>query len=79
MGIAGSTPALSDVKFKDYANGIYVAAGTYYVTITVAGDPSTIAVNSAQATLADGVVYQVVAIDDSAGTGFNLIVSDTTD
>ena len=78
-GISGSTPALSDVKFKDYANGIYVAAGTYYVTITVAGDPSTIAVNSAQATLADGVVYQVVAIDDSAGTGFNLIVSDTTD
>ncbi len=78
-GIAGSTPALSDVKFKDYVNGIYVAAGTYYVTITVAGDPSTIAVNSAAATLADGVVYQVVAIDDSMGTGFNLIVSDTTD
>ncbi|WP_299128649.1 DUF4397 domain-containing protein [uncultured Vibrio sp.] len=78
-GIAGSTPALSDVKFKDYVNGIYVAAGTYYVTITVAGDPSTIAVNSAQAILADGVVYQVVAIDDSTGTGFNLIVSDTTD
>ncbi len=79
VGISGSTPALSDVKFKDYVNGIYVAAGTYYVTITVAGDPSTIAVNSASATLADGVVYQVVAIDDSMGTGFNLIVSDTTD
>ncbi|OEE99308.1 hypothetical protein BCT92_06845 [Vibrio sp. 10N.261.52.E5] len=61
MGIAGSTPALSDVKFKDYANGIYVAAGSYFVTITVAGQPL------------------VVAIDDSMGTGFNLIVSDTTD
>lgn len=79
VGISGSTPALSDVKFKDYANGIYVAAGSYYVTITVAGDPSTIAIDSAPATLADGVVYQVVAIDDSMGTGFNLIVSDTTD
>ncbi|OCH53272.1 hypothetical protein A6D97_13175 [Vibrio sp. ZF57] len=79
MGIAGSTPALSDVKFKDYANGIYVAAGSYFVTITVAGQPSVVAIDSAPATLADGVVYQVVAIDDSAGTGFNLIVSDTTD
>ncbi|MEZ8783367.1 DUF4397 domain-containing protein [Vibrio splendidus] len=79
VGISGSTPALSDVKFKDYANGIYVAAGSYYVTITVAGDPTTVAIDSAPATLADGVVYQVVAIDDSMGTGFNLIVSDTTD
>ena len=79
VGISGSTPALSNVKFKDYANGIYVAAGSYYVTITVAGDPSTVAIDSALATLADGVVYQVVAIDDSMGTGFNLIVSDTTD
>ncbi|MEL0609609.1 DUF4397 domain-containing protein [Vibrio echinoideorum] len=79
VGISGSTPALSDVKFKDYANGIYVAAGSYYVTITVAGDPSTIAIDSAPATLADGAVYQVVAIDDSMGTGFNLVVSDTTD
>ncbi|WP_299689489.1 DUF4397 domain-containing protein [uncultured Vibrio sp.] len=78
-GISGSTPALSDVKFKDYANGIYVAAGNYYVTITVAGDPSTVAIDSAAAMLADGVVYQVVAIDDSMGTGFNLIVSETTD
>lgn len=79
VGISGSTPALSNVKFKDYANGIYVAAGSYYVTITVAGDPTTVAIDSAPATLADGVVYQVVAIDDSMGTGFNLIVSDTTD
>lgn len=79
VGISGSTPALSDVKFKDYANGIYVAAGSYYVTITVAGDPTTVAIDSAPATLANGVVYQVVAIDDSTGTGFNLIVSDTTD
>ena len=79
VGISGSTPALSNVKFKDYANGIYVAAGSYYVTITVAGDPTTVAIDSAPATLADGVVYQVVAIDDVAGMGFNLLVSDTTD
>jgi hypothetical protein len=49
------------------------------VTITVAGDPTTVAIDSAPATLADGVVYQVVAIDDVAGMGFNLLVSDTTD
>ncbi|OEE07061.1 2-dehydropantoate 2-reductase [Vibrio cyclitrophicus ZF270] len=79
VGISGSTPALSNVKCKDYANGIYVAAGSYYVTITVAGDPTTVAIDSAPATLADGVVYQVVAIDDVAGMGFNLLVSDTTD
>ena len=79
VGISGSTPVLSNVKFKDYANGIYVAAGSYYVTITVAGDPTTVAIDSAPATLADGVVYQVVAIDDVAGMGFNLLVSDTTD
>ncbi|MBE8607257.1 DUF4397 domain-containing protein [Vibrio sp. OPT10] len=79
VGISGSTPALSNVKFKDYANGIYVEAGSYYVTITVAGDPTTVAIDSAPATLADGVVYQVVAIDDVAGMGFNLLVSDTTD
>ncbi|NOI34914.1 DUF4397 domain-containing protein [Vibrio cyclitrophicus] len=66
VGISGSTPALSNVKFKDYANGIYVAAGSYYVTITVAGDPTTVAIDSAPATLADGVVYQVVAIDNVA-------------
>ncbi|MEZ9501193.1 DUF4397 domain-containing protein [Vibrio sp. 10N.286.51.B11] len=78
-GISGSTPALSDVKFRDYANGIYVTAGSYFVTITVAGQPSVVAIDSAPATLADGVVYQVVAIDDSMGTGFNLIVSETTD
>jgi len=37
VGTAGSKPALSDVKFKDYANGTYVAARSYFVTITVAG------------------------------------------
>ena len=79
MGTSAIALTLRDIKLKDYANGIYVAAGSYYVTITVAGDPSTVAIDSAPATLADGVVYQVVAIDDSMGTGFNLIVSDTTD
>ncbi len=67
------------MKFKDYANGTYVAARSYFLTITVVGQPSAVAIDSASATLADGVVYHAVAIDDSAGTGFNLIVSDTTD
>lgn len=79
MGTSAIALTLRDIKLKDYANGIYVAAGSYYVTITVAGDPTTVAIDSAPATLADGVVYQVVAIDDVAGMGFNLLVSDTTD
>nr|PMJ55849.1 hypothetical protein BCU19_16040 [Vibrio cyclitrophicus] len=79
MGTSAIALTLRDIKLKDYANGIYVAAGSYYVTITVAGDPTTVAIDSAPATLADGVVYQVVAIDDVAGMGFNLLVSDTKD
>ncbi len=57
VGIAGSTPALSDVKFKDYANGIYVAAGLlcddYRCGPTFGGGYW-----FAPATLADGVVYR---------------------
>ena len=78
-GIDGSDPAIANFAYKDSVQGIYVADGSYYVTVTVAGDPSTVAIDSAPVTLNDGVVYQVVAIDDGNSGGFNLLVDDITD
>lgn len=78
-GIEGSDPAVTDFTYKDSLQGLYVEEGTYYVTVTVAGDPSTIAVDSVPVNLMNGVVYQVVAIDDGNSGGFNLLVNDITD
>lgn len=78
-GIDGSDPAIANFAYKDSVQGVYVAEGSYFVTVTVAGDPNTVAINSAPVTVMNGVVYQVVAIDDGNNGGFNLIVDDTTD
>ncbi|MCC4223357.1 DUF4397 domain-containing protein [Vibrio campbellii] len=78
-GIDGSDPAIADFAYKDSVQGVYVAEGSYFVTVTVAGDPSTVAIDSAPVTVMNGVVYQVVAIDDGNNGGFNLIVDDITD
>ena len=78
-GIDGSDPAIANFAYKDSVQGVYVAEGTYFVTVTVAGDPNTVAIDSAPVTVMNGVVYQVVAIDDGNNGGFNLIVGDITD
>jgi hypothetical protein len=78
-GIEGSDPAIANFAYKDSVQGVYVAEGSYFVTVTVAGDPSTVAIDSAPVTLMNGVVYQVIAIDDGNNGGFNLIVDDITD
>ncbi len=65
--------------YKESAKGLYVAAGTYYVTVTVAGNPDAVAIDSLPVDLMNGVVYQVVAIDDGNNGGFNLLVDDITD
>lgn len=78
-GIDGSDPTIVNFAYKDSVQGLYVAEGTYYVTVTVAGDPSTVAVDSAPVNVMNGVVYQVVAIDDGNNGGFNLLVDDVTD
>ncbi|UTZ22527.1 DUF4397 domain-containing protein [Vibrio campbellii] len=78
-GIDGSDPAVENFAYKDSVQGVYVAEGSYFVTVTVAGDPNTVAINSAPVTVMNGVVYQVVAIDDGNNGGFNLIVGDITD
>ncbi|HHF0483030.1 TPA: DUF4397 domain-containing protein [Vibrio antiquarius] len=78
-GIDGSDPTIANFAYKDSVQGLYVAEGTYYVTMTVAGDPRTVAVDSAPVNVMNGVVYQVVAIDDGNNGGFNLLVDDVTD
>ncbi|HHF3069529.1 TPA: DUF4397 domain-containing protein [Vibrio diabolicus] len=78
-GIDGSDPTIANFAYKDSVQGLYVVEGTYYVTVTVAGDPSTVAVDSAPVNVMNGVVYQVVAIDDGNNGGFNLLVDDVTD
>ncbi|MDW2405939.1 2-dehydropantoate 2-reductase, partial [Vibrio sp. 1262-1] len=52
---------------------------TYYVTVTVAGNPDAVAIDSLPVDLMNGVVYQAVAIDDGNNGGFNLLVDDITD
>jgi len=78
-GIDGSDPAIANFAYKESVQGVYVAEGSYFVTVTVAGDPNTVAIDSAPVTVMNGVVYQVVAIDDGNNGGFNLIVGDITD
>lgn len=78
-GIDGSDPTIANFAYKDSVQGLYVVEGAYYVTVTVAGDPSTVAVDSAPVNVMNGVVYQVVAIDDGNNGGFNLLVDDVTD
>ncbi len=73
VGIEGSDPTITNFAYKESAKGLYVAAGTYYVTVTVAGNPDAVV------DLMNGVVYQVVAIDDGNNGGFNLLVDDITD
>jgi hypothetical protein len=78
-GIEGSDPVITDFAYKNSVQGVYVAEGAYFVTVTAAGDPSTVAIDSAPVAVTDGVVYQVVAIDDGNNGGFNLLVNDITD
>ncbi|EGR1586320.1 DUF4397 domain-containing protein [Vibrio parahaemolyticus] len=78
-GIEGSDPTITNFAYKESAKGLYVAAGTYYVTVTVAGNPDAVAIDSRPVDLMNGVVYQVVAIDDGNNGGFNLLVDDITD
>ncbi|ODW77932.1 DUF4397 domain-containing protein [Vibrio parahaemolyticus] len=79
VGIEGSDPTITNFAYKESAKGLYVAAGTYYVTVTVAGNPDAVAIDSLPVDLMNGVVYQVVAIDDGNNGGFNLLVDDITD
>ncbi|EGA69477.1 hypothetical protein VISI1226_09864 [Vibrio sinaloensis DSM 21326] len=75
--ISTATPAISGFDFKEYQQGIYVAAGDYYVTVTPTGT-KTAAIGPALVSLANETVYQAVAIDDDP-TGFDLLLTTITD
>ncbi|HHY0405386.1 TPA: DUF4397 domain-containing protein [Vibrio parahaemolyticus] len=79
VGIEGSDPTITNFACKESVKRLYVAAGTYYVTVTVAGNPDAVAIDSLPVDLMNGVVYQAVAIDDGNNGGFNLLVDDITD
>ncbi|MCK6264622.1 DUF4397 domain-containing protein [Vibrio sp. ZSDE26] len=74
--ISTADPAINDFDFKDNLQGVYVAAGDYFVTVTAA-DSKIPAIGPAAVTLENAKVYQATAIDD--GAGFDLLVNDITD
>lgn len=55
VGIEGSDPTITNFAYKESAKGLYVAAGTYYVTVTVAGNPEAVAIDSLPVDLMNGV------------------------
>ncbi len=76
--ITNASPAISGFEYKKDQQGIYVAAGTYFVTVTPTGT-KTAAIGPASVTVENDKVYQAIAIDDAIGTGFDLLVNDITD
>ncbi len=46
VGIECSDPTITNFAYKESAKGLYVAVGTYYVTVTVAGNPDAVAIDS---------------------------------
>jgi hypothetical protein len=77
--IEGSDPALSAFTYKDSIQGIYVAEGDYFLTITVTGQPDAVAIDAVPVSVQNGVVYSAIAIDDASGTGFSVLLADITD
>jgi hypothetical protein len=75
--ITSASPAISGFDFKEDQQGVYVAAGTYFVTVTPTGT-KTAAIGPASVTVENDKVYQAIAIDDGVAT-FDLIVNDITD
>ncbi|EJG1629607.1 hypothetical protein B5X20_RS14220 [Vibrio parahaemolyticus] len=45
VGIECSDPTITNFAHKESAKGLYVAVGTYYVTVTVAGNPDAVAID----------------------------------
>jgi len=74
---AASSPAIEDFAYKQSVQQVYVADGTYYVTVTPA-NVATAVIGPAAITVEDGKVYQAIAVSDSAST-FDLLVSEITE
>lgn len=61
--ISSASPAISSFDFKESEQGIYVAAGSYFVTVTPTGT-KTAAIGPVAVTVADDKVYQAIAAND---------------
>ena len=73
--ITMETPALPAFAFKDNSGYIALPAGDYEVNVTVAGDPTAVAIGPAPLTIEDGGVYTAIARDPLPGaTEFGLIL-----
>lgn len=74
---ASSAPAIEDFEYKQSVQQVYVAQGSYYVTVTAANDDTAV-IGPAMITVEDGKVYQAIAVSDSAST-FDLLVNEITE
>jgi hypothetical protein len=74
---SSSAPAIEDFAYKQSVQQLYVAEGSYYVTVTAANDSSAV-IGPAAITVENGKVYQAIAISDSSST-FDLLVNDITE
>jgi hypothetical protein len=72
-----SDPAIEDFAYKQSVQGIYVADGSYYVTVTAAND-TTAVIGPAMITVEEGKVYQAIAVSDSVSS-FDLLVDEITE
>jgi PHD/YefM family antitoxin component YafN of YafNO toxin-antitoxin module len=76
QGILNATPVLSAVPFGVISDYLVVPQGTYDVRVTVAGT-KTVAIESNQLNIGDGLIATVAALDASgAGSPFSLAVQD---
>ena len=61
--ISGATPAITGLAYGEATSQLQVPAGDYYVTVTVAGDASTVAFAAGPLTLNADSNYTVIARD----------------
>ena len=74
--ISSATPAITSLAYGQFTDEIQVAPGMYFVTVTVAGDASTVAFAAGPLDLQAAVNYTVIARDPSAmETGSPLILA----
>jgi hypothetical protein len=74
---SASEPAIENFAYKQSIQQLYVAEGSYYVTVTAANDNSAV-IGPASITVENGKVYQAIAVSDSSST-FDLLVSEITE
>lgn len=74
--ITGATPAITGLAYGSATDELPVGQGDYYVTVTAAGDASTVALATGPLTLNAGTNYTVIARDpDMSEMGAPLILA----